>query len=108
MLSGRITGPDLAPWVVQAAIVPAREHLGCLSKRGNGYLRMLFMQAARVILSRPANWPTHGFVAWLVRATQRLHPNLLAAALANKLARIAWTVPTQERSYEARITKAAA
>jgi hypothetical protein len=24
MLSRRITGPDLAPWVAQAAIVPAR------------------------------------------------------------------------------------
>jgi hypothetical protein len=29
----------------------------------------------------------------------------LAAALANKLARIAWTVLALERSYEARITK---
>jgi hypothetical protein len=39
-------------------------------------------------------------------AAQRLHPNVLAAALANKLARIAWTVLAQERSYEARVTKA--
>jgi hypothetical protein len=38
----------------------------------------------------------------------RLHPNVLAAALANKLARIAWTVLAQQRSYEARLTKAAA
>ena len=30
------------------------------------------------------------------------------AALANKMARIAWTVLAQERSYEARVTKAAA
>jgi transposase len=30
----------------------------------------------------------------------------LAAALANKLARIAWTVLAQERSYEARIMEA--
>ena len=79
-----------------------------ISKRGNGYLRTLFMQAARVILLRPANWPKHGFGAWLIRAAQRLHPNVLAAALANKLARIAWTLLAQERSYEARVTKAAA
>src|ERR1700758_4969400 len=85
-----------------------RTILGRLSKRGNGYLRMLFMQAARVILLRPANWSKHGFGAWLVRAAQRLHPNVLAAALANKLARIAWTVLAQERSYQARVTKAAA
>jgi transposase len=56
------------------------------------------MQAARVILLRPANWPKHGFGAWLARAAQRLHPNVLAAALANKLARIAWTVLAQERN----------
>jgi transposase len=35
-------------------------------------------------------------------------PNVLAAALANKLARIAWTLLAQERSYETRLTKAAA
>ena len=66
-----------------------RTILGRISKRGNGYLRMLFMQAARVILLRPASWPKHGFGVWLARAAQRLHPNVLAAALANKLARIA-------------------
>jgi len=42
------------------------------------------------------------------QAARRLHPNVLAAALANKLARIAWTVLAQERSYETRVTKAAA
>ena len=44
---------------------------------------------------------------WLVRCYP-LHPNVLAAALANKLARIAWTVLAQQRGYEARITKAVA
>jgi hypothetical protein len=39
------------------------------------------MQVARVILLRSANWPKHGFGLWLVRAAQRLHPNVLAAAL---------------------------
>ena len=66
------------------------------------------MQAARVILLRPASWPKHSFGVWLARATQRLHPNVLAAALANKLARIARAVPAQERSYKAQVTKAAA
>src|SRR6516164_3280882 len=81
---------------------------GASPSAANGYLRTLFMQAARVILLRSANWPKHGFGLWLVRAAQRLHRNVLAAALANKLARIAWTVLAQERSYEARVTKAAA
>jgi transposase len=104
-------GRDYSAWL---GLVPKqmstgdRTILGRISKRGNSYLRMLFIQAARVILVRPANWPKHGFGAWLVRAIQRLHPNVLAAALANKLARIAWTVLAQERSYEARVTKAEA
>src|ERR1700704_3470690 len=101
-------GRDYSAWL---GLVPKqmstgdRTILGHISKRGNGYLRMLFIQAARVILVRPANWPKHGFGAWLVRAAQRLHPNVLAVALANKLARIAWTVLAQERSYEARVMK---
>jgi transposase len=69
-------GRDYSAWL---GLVPKqmstgdRTILGRLSKRGNGYLRMLFMQAARVILLRPANWPKHSFGAWLVRAAQRLH-----------------------------------
>ena len=104
-------GRDFSAWI---GLVPRqmstgdRTILGRISKRGNSYLRTLFMQAARVILLRPASWPKHGFGIWLARAAQRLHPNILAAALANKLARIAWTVLAQERSYEARIMKAAA
>ena len=104
-------GRDFSAWI---GLVPKqmstgdRTILGRISKRGNGYLRMLFMQAARVILLRPASWPKHGFGVWLARAAQRLHPNVLASALANKLARIAWTVLAQERSYETRLTKAAA
>jgi transposase len=104
-------GRDYSAWL---GLVPEqmstgdRTTLGHISKLGMSYLRLLFIQAARVILMRPANWPTHGFGAWLIRAIQRLHPNVLAAALANKLARIAWTVLAQERNYEARVTKAEA
>jgi hypothetical protein len=34
-----------------------------MSKRGDRYLRTLFMQGARVILLRPANWAKHTFWA---------------------------------------------
>jgi len=104
-------GRDFSAWL---GLVPKqmstgdRTILGRLSKRGNRYLRILFMQAAQVILLRPRNWPKHSFGGWLASAAQRLHPNVLAAALANKLAWIAWTVLAQQRSYEARVTKTAA
>jgi transposase len=57
-------GRDFSAWL---GLVPKqmstgdRTILGRISKRGNNYLRMLFIQAARVILLRPANWPKHGF-----------------------------------------------
>ena len=100
-------GRDFAAWL---GLVPKqmstgdRTILGRISKRGNRYLRTLFMQGARVILLRPANWAKHSFGPWLTAAAKRLHHNVLATALANKLARIAWTVLAQERSYEARAT----
>ena len=98
-------GRDFAAWL---GLVPKqmstgdRTILGRISKRGNRYLRTLFMQGARVILLRPANWAKHSFGPWLTAAAKRLHHNVLATALANKLARIAWTVLAQGRSYEAR------
>ena len=80
-----------------------RTILGRISKRGNRHLRTLFMQGARVILLRPANWARHSFGPWLTAAAKRLHHNVLATALANKLARIAWTVLAQRRNYETRV-----
>jgi transposase len=100
-------GRDFAAWL---GLVPKqmstgdRTILGRITKRGNRYLRTLFMQAARVVLLRPANWMKHGFGPWLAMAAQRLHHNVLATALANKLARIAWSVLAQDRSYEARVS----
>ena len=99
-------GRDFAAWL---GLVPKqmstgdRTILGRISKRGNRYLRTLFMQGARVILLRPTNWAKHSFGPWLAAAAKRLHHNVLATALANKLARIAWTLLVQGRSYEARV-----
>jgi transposase len=61
------------------------------------------LMTARVILLRPANWARHSFGPWLTAAAKRLHHNVLATALANKLARIAWTVLAQRRDYETRV-----
>src|SRR3954470_8843823 len=71
------------------------------------YLRSLLVQAARVLLLWPAKWRQHSFGEWLTAASMRLHHNVLAAALANKLARIAWSVLSQNRTYEPRTAAAA-
>ena len=47
---------------------------------------------------RPHNWPRYSFGAWLKTASERLHRNKLAVALANKLARIAGSVLRHDNS----------
>jgi transposase len=98
-------GRDFAAWL---GLVPKqistgdRTILGKISKRGNRYLRVLFVQAAWVVLIKPKSWERHGLKPWLEAAKKRLHHNVLAIALANKLARIAWSVLARGRSFEAR------
>ena len=104
-------GRDFAAWL---GLVPKqmstgdRTILGRITKRGNRYLRALFVQGAHAILLHPASWAKHSFGPWLTAAARRLHRHVLVIALANKLARIALTVLVQGRSYEARIEPVAA
>ena len=78
-------GRDFAAWL---GLVPKqistgdRTILGKISKRGNRYLRVLFVQAAWVVLIKPQSWERHGLKRWLDAAKQRLHRNVLAIALA--------------------------
>jgi transposase len=96
-------GRDFAAWL---GLVPRqistgdRTILGKISKRGNRYLRVLFVQAAWVVLIKPKSWERHGLKAWIEAARKRLHRNVLAIALANKLARIAWSVLARGRTFE--------
>jgi transposase len=98
-------GRDFAAWL---GLVPKqistgdRTILGKISKRGNRYLRVLFVQAAWVVLIRPKSWERYGLKPWIEAAKRRLHHNVLAIALANKLARIAWSVLAHGRNFEAR------
>jgi transposase len=66
--------------------------LGSISRRGNRYLRALFVQTAWVVLVKPKHWERYGLKSWIEAAKKRLYHNVLAVALANKLARIAWAV----------------
>jgi len=103
-------GRDVGAWL---GLVPKqistgdRTILGKISKRGNRYLRVLFVQAAWVVLIRPQSWERYGLKPWIEAAKKRLHRNVLAIALANKLARIAWAVLNKERNFECVRTRAA-
>jgi transposase len=96
-------GRDFGAWL---GLVPrqystgGRSVLGRISKRGSKYLRTLLIQAAKVLLMRPHNWSRYSFGAWLEAASERLHPNKLAVALANKLARIAWSVLRYDKAFD--------
>jgi transposase len=94
-------GREFAAWM---GVVP-REHstggkqklLG-ISKRGNSYLRRLFIQGARAVLQQRTK-QTSGLSAWLAQLVGRTHRNVAAVALANKLARIAWAVLAKDEPY---------
>src|SRR5260370_291203 len=96
-------GRDFGAWL---GLVPKqistgdRTILGKISRRGNRYLRVLFVQAAWVVLVRIKNWERYGLKSWIEAAKRRLHHNVLAIALANKLARIAWAVLAKGRAFE--------
>jgi transposase len=99
-------GRDFGAWL---GLVPKQEStgdrtiLGKISKRGNKYLRTLFVQAAHVILARRPRTAMQGLWPWIEQASKRLHRNMLAIALANKLARIAWAVLARGRDYQPKI-----
>jgi transposase len=98
-------GRDFGAWlglVPKQTSTGGRPILGRISKRGNRYLRQLFVQAARVVLLRPQSWERYGLNHWIAAAARRLHYNKLAIALANKLARIAWGVLHSGRKFETR------
>ena len=96
-------GRDFGAWL---GLVPrqystgGRSILGGISKRGSRYLRTLFIQAAKVLLMRPQNWPKFSFGPWPTNAAPRMHRNKLATALANKLARIAWSVLITGQAFD--------
>ena len=94
-------GREFAAWM---GVVP-REHstggqqklLG-ISKRGNSYLRRLFVQGARAVMQQRTK-QSSGLSAWLAQLTARTHRNVAAVALANKLARMAWAVLAKNEEY---------
>jgi transposase len=94
-------GREFAAWM---GVVP-REHstggqqklLG-ISKRGNSYLRRLFVQGARAVMQQRTK-QSSGLSAWLAQLTARTHRNVAAVALANKLARMAWAMLAKNEEY---------
>ena len=74
-----------------------RRQLGRISKRGDGYLRMLLTHGARPVLARAKqlkrqDQPLTPLQQWATQLEQRVGHNKATCAIANKLARICWAV----------------
>jgi transposase len=96
------TGREFAAWI---GLVPrqnstgGKERLGSISKQGDRYLRRLFVVGAisivRTARSRPDKYP------WVIELLGRRPAKVVAVALANKMARIAWALLAKGGSYRA-------
>lgn len=80
----------------------ATRRLGGISKRGDTYLRSLFIHGARAVLWAARRKAPDRLRAWALEMHRRHGQNQAAVALANKLARIAWSVWRNEVVFEER------
>jgi hypothetical protein len=68
------------------------------AKRGNIYLRRMFIHGARAVLLR-VKYDTAGLGHWVHQLEARAPRNKVIVAIANKLARIAWSVLFRGEDY---------
>jgi len=94
------SGRDFAAWI---GLVPrqdstgGKQKLGPISKQGDRYLRRLLVIGAHSVLRRakqsPQNYP------WLTQLLARRPFKVVAVALANKMARVAWALLARGSTY---------
>ena len=98
--SGFRSGREFAAWL---GLVPrqnstgGKTRLGGISKRGNQYLRRLLINgaSANLLRSKATNADP-----WVIGLRRRRPSLVVAVALANKTARIAWAVMHRQENYQ--------
>jgi transposase len=96
------SGRDFAAWI---GIVPregstgGKQKLGPISKQGDRYLRRILVVGACAVLRRARQEP--GKYPWLTQLLARRPFKVVAVALANKMARIAWALLAKGGTYRA-------
>jgi len=99
-------GRQFAAWL---GLVPKQHSSGGkarlfgISKRGDRYLRTMLIHGARAVLGRSAG-KTDTRSQWINSMRERRHPNVVAVALANKNARIVWSLLSTDQEYRPRHT----
>ena len=79
-----------------------KERLLGISKRGDGYLRGLLIHGARAVIyhiQRRLRAGQPGGNPWVEQLLLHHHPNEVAVALANKMARIAWVLMARNETW---------
>jgi transposase len=103
------SGRDFAAWI---GIVPredstgGKHKLGPISKRGDQYLRRILVVGAHAVLKRARHQPEK--YPWVTRLLERKPFRVVAVAVANKMARVAWALLARGGSYRAPALAAAA
>ena len=102
------SGRDFAAWV---GLVPrqdstgGKQKLGPISKQGDRYLRRILVVGACSVLRRARQQPEK--YPWLIQLLARRPFKVVAVALANKMARVAWALLAKGGTYRApRLTTA--
>jgi len=96
------SGRDFAAWI---GLVPredstgGKRRLGPISKQGDRYLRRILVVGAHSVLRRAKQSPEK--YPWLTRLLARRPFRVVAIALANKMARIAWALLAKGETYRA-------
>jgi transposase len=94
-------GRGFAAWL---GVVPGEHSTGGkhkltgTSRRGNKYLRMLFVQGAHTVLLQRIKQAS-GLSMWLANLVSRKRKQVATVALANKMARMAWAELTKGEAY---------
>jgi transposase len=96
-----VNGRHFSAWV---GLVPGQHSTGGkttllgISKRGNAYLRTLFIHGARAVLQHSAT-KTDRFSLWAQALLERRGYNKACVAVANKMARMAWVIMAKGETY---------
>src|SRR5712672_149935 len=102
-------GRDFAAWI---GLVPrqhstgGKERLGGISKQGDRYLRRLLVIGATAVVRQARLHPQKH--PWIMRLLAKKPAKLVAVAVANKMARIAWAIMAKGGYYRAPELAAAA
>jgi len=102
------SGRDFAAWI---GLVPrqdstgGKQKLGPISKQGDRYLRRLLVLGAHAVLRRAKQSPQK--YPWLAQLLARRPFKVVAIALANKMARVAWALLAKGGAYRAPVLAAA-